>query len=193
VRPEPLAAISAAPEQGDDERLHEVVAANFATLWRFLRRMGVAEQDAEDVGQAVLVVFARKFGSIAIGAERSFLLGTAVRVAADYRKSERRKKELALGDAVLTEARNPGPDAEHEAERRRQRRWLDHLLGHLPTELREVFVLVELEELTMAESAAALGVPAGTVASRLRRARDAFAAEVTAFRARIEEEEMADE
>jgi DNA-directed RNA polymerase specialized sigma24 family protein len=51
---------------------------------------------------------------------------------------------------------------------------------------------VELEELTMAESAAALGVPAGTVASRLRRAREAFAAEVAVFRARLQEE-IADE
>jgi RNA polymerase sigma-70 factor (ECF subfamily) len=191
VRTEPLA-VSPAPSGGDDERLHEAVVANFSTLWRFLRRMGVAEQDAEDVGQAVLVVFARKFGSISVGAERSFLLGTALRLAADYRKSERRKKELPLGEGALVEVRNPGPDAEDDAERRRQRRWLDHLLARLPTELREVFVLVELEDLTMAESAAALGVPAGTVASRLRRAREAFAAEVTAFRARLQEE-MADE
>ncbi len=190
--PSPSPPSPPAPAQGDDERLHEAVAANFSTLWRFLRRMGVAEQDTEDVGQAVLVVFARKFGSVSAGAERSFLLGTALRVAADYRKSERRKRELPLGDAALTEAPNPGPDAEHEAERRHRRRWLDHLLARLPTELREVFVLVELEELTMAESAAALGVPAGTVASRLRRAREAFAAEVTAFQVRLDEE-MADE
>lgn len=193
MRTEPLAAAPAAPTTRDDDRLRDAVTANFATLWRFLRRMGVAEQDAQDAGQAVLIVFARKIGSVATGAERSFLLGTALRVAADYRKSERRKRELAVGELALTEARGPGPDAEQEAEQRRKRRWLDHLLARLPTELREVFVLVELEELTMADTASVLGVPAGTVASRLRRAREAFATEVAAFRERLEQEEIANE
>ena len=194
VRTEPLAAAPAAPATGDDDdRLRDAVTANFAALWRFLRRMGVAEQDAQDAGQAVLIVFARKIGSVAAGAERSFLLGTALRVAADYRKSERRRREVAVGEFALTEVRAPGPDAEHEAEQRRRRRWLDQLLARLPTELCEVFVLVELEELTMAETASVLSVPAGTVASRLRRARETFAVEVAAFRTRLQEEEIANE
>jgi RNA polymerase sigma-70 factor, ECF subfamily len=54
---------------------------------------------------------------------------------------------------------------------------LDAVLATLPPELRQVFVLFELEELTMREIAAALRLPAGTVASRLRRAREMFKAE----------------
>ena len=86
-----------------------------------------------------------------------------------------------------------GPDGEREAEQRRRRRWLDHLLDRLAPELREVFVLVELAEMTMAESAVVLRIPEGTVASRLRRAREAFRAEVTAFRERLQEEEEEEE
>jgi len=57
---------------------------------------------------------------------------------------------------------------------RRARALLDALLASMPLDLRTVFVLYELEELTMAEIARALDLPAGTVASRLRRAREAF-------------------
>ena len=48
------------------------------------------------------------------------------------------------------------------------------MLESLPLDLRTVFVLYELEELTMVEIARALDLPMGTVASRLRRAREAF-------------------
>jgi RNA polymerase sigma-70 factor (ECF subfamily) len=51
-------------------------------------------------------------------------------------------------------------------------------VARLPDDTRPVFVLYELEGLTMDEIAACLEVPAGTVASRLRRAREAFQAAV---------------
>jgi RNA polymerase sigma-70 factor, ECF subfamily len=51
---------------------------------------------------------------------------------------------------------------------------LDRVLDQMETDLRTVFVLYEFEELNMAEIASALGIPQGTVASRLRRARADF-------------------
>ena len=53
------------------------------------------------------------------------------------------------------------------------------LLDRLPEAQREVFILFELEQLSGEEIAAELGIPLGTVRSRLRRARDAFRREVT--------------
>ena len=50
------------------------------------------------------------------------------------------------------------------------------LLDQLSLDLRAVFVLFELEELSTNEIAALLGIPAGTVSSRLHRARDEFQA-----------------
>jgi RNA polymerase sigma-70 factor (ECF subfamily) len=170
------------------DRIRDTIDANFVTLWRFLRRMGVAEQDAEDAGQAVLFVFAQRIGSVAVGAERSFLLGTALRVAADYRKKGRRAREVPVGDDALAAEPHPGPDAEAEVEQRRRREWLDRILDRLAPDHREVFVLAELEDMTMAEIAAVLRIPAGTVASRLRRAREIFEAEASALRSRFEKE-----
>jgi len=51
-------------------------------------------------------------------------------------------------------------------------------LMHMPDELREAFVLFEIEELTAPEAAAALGIPVGTIASRVRRARDFIRAQL---------------
>jgi RNA polymerase sigma-70 factor (ECF subfamily) len=54
----------------------------------------------------------------------------------------------------------------------------------MPLEARSVFVLFELEELTVPEIAAMLDLPIGTVASRLRRGRELFRAAATRMRAR---------
>ena len=54
----------------------------------------------------------------------------------------------------------------------------------MPLDLRTVFVLFELEELTMAEIAELLGLAPGTVASRLRRARQDYGAAVHRLRLR---------
>ena len=59
-------------------------------------------------------------------------------------------------------------------DRARARALLDEILEAMPLELRAVFTLFELEQLTMAQIAPLLGVPQGTVASRLRRAREVF-------------------
>ena len=52
---------------------------------------------------------------------------------------------------------------------------LDAIVAELPDDTRPVFVLHELEGMTMAEIASCLGMAPGTVASRLRRAREVFA------------------
>ena len=54
----------------------------------------------------------------------------------------------------------------------------------MPEEVRAVFVLYELDQQNMAEIAGILGVPPGTVASRLRRGRELFESEMKRIRAR---------
>jgi RNA polymerase sigma-70 factor (ECF subfamily) len=162
--------IALVPAQRAD-RLRSIVAEHYASLWRFLRRLGVPEADAEDAAQKCLYVVAQRIDDIAPGKDRSFLFGVALRVA----KAMRRERRLRPGDDDrLAELPAFGPDAAQELDDRRARAVLDVLLASMPLDLRTVFVLYELEELTMAEIARALDLPAGTVASRLRRAREAF-------------------
>jgi len=167
-----------------EQRFRSAVDASYDVVWRFLRRLGVPEAAAEDAVQQVLLVFAKKLDTVEPLAERSFLLATALRVAADYRKQASRRREVS-DDLALGGEPSLAPDAEAELDRRRARRVLDDILARLPTELCHVFVMCDLEELTMSEAAHALGIPAGTVASRLRKAREMFGELAAAERRRL--------
>jgi len=156
----------------NESRLRQVVSEHFEVLWRFLRRLGIADGDTDDAAQEVVLVLARKLDQVEVGAERSFVLSTAFRVASGFRRAARRRREV--DDGELASFASPGLGPEALAEKRRLRAVLQRVLNELPLELRVVFVLYELEELTMAEIAATLELPPGTVASRLRRAREQF-------------------
>jgi RNA polymerase sigma-70 factor (ECF subfamily) len=122
---------------------------------------------------------------IAGAAERSFLFGTAIRVASDFRRRRRRSPELAE-DAATLQLAHPTPNAESQFAEHELRQWLDRLLDELDPRFRAVFVLAELEELTMSEISELLDIPPGTVASRLRRARELFESKAILLRARLE-------
>jgi RNA polymerase sigma-70 factor (ECF subfamily) len=169
----------------EDARVRAAIVAHYDALWRFLRRMGVAESEAEDSVQQVLLVFALRAWAVSPEAERSFLFSTALRVAADYRRKRHRTAEVAGEDTILAVA-HPVPDAEHQLADHELRRLLDNLLEELSPKFRAVFVLAELEEMTMAEISELLRIPPGTVASRLRRARELFETKAHALRARCE-------
>jgi RNA polymerase sigma-70 factor (ECF subfamily) len=175
----------------DHARVRRVVREQFGPIWRFLRRMGLAADVAEDGAQQVFVVFARRLPEIATPAERSFLFATAVRVAADLRKQANRgsRAREVSDDAELSAAVAPVPGLDTALDERRARRLLDDLLEGLPDELREVLVMCDIEELTMASVADVLELPPGTVASRLRRARQVFSERVAALRARLKDDE----
>jgi RNA polymerase sigma-70 factor (ECF subfamily) len=72
------------------------------------------------------------------------------------------------------EAADQGPTGEELLDLLRARKRLDEILDGMSMEHRAVFVLFELDEMTMAEIATFLEVSPGTVASRLRRARAEF-------------------
>ena len=167
----PGAAMTTAP--ADAARLREVVIAHHGVLWRALRRLGVAAADVDDALQNVFLVAARKLGGVPVEGERAFLYGVAVRVAANARRGERRHTEV-FADAPHAEARADAPAPDELLVQREMRRLLDVALDEMPFELRTIFVLLELEELSTAEVAELIGVPQGTVASRMRRARERF-------------------
>jgi RNA polymerase sigma-70 factor (ECF subfamily) len=154
------------------ERLRVLMVDHHAFVWRTLRRLGVPAADVEDASQQVFLVVHRRLAEIVPESERSFLYQTALRVTADWRRSQRRRNLDAV--SVLPEVPDGTASPEEMVDRQRQRALLDQILDHLPIKLRAVFVLFELEEMTLVEIATMTGMPLGTVASRLRRARQAF-------------------
>jgi len=160
----------------------ELVRAHFAYVWRLCRRLGASESDADDAAQLVFITAARRSADIRAGSERAFLYGVAVNVVARSRAARARRREAAEADLDALEA--DLPSAEELSDQKAARKVLDRLLDAMSLELRAVFVLYEIEELTVAEIAEALAIPPGTAASRLRRAREDFSARLTRFEAR---------
>lgn len=154
-------------------RIRGLVDDHFSFVWRYLHGLGIAESEVDDVAQQVFVIASQKVDAIQPGAERSFLVGTARGVAANVRRAGIRRREVG-GDTALDEVADDAPDAEAHAETRQGLAILDRFLSSLSPDLQEIFILFELEGWTMAAIAEALELPAGTVASRLRRAREEF-------------------
>src|SRR5438093_6065586 len=73
--------------QDTDDRLAAMFEAHFALVWRSLRRLGVHPDAVDDAAQEVFVVASRRLAAIENGKEKAFLLGTALRVAADARRA----------------------------------------------------------------------------------------------------------
>lgn len=154
------------------ERVNQMVRTHFGLVWRYLRRLGLSEADADDGAQQVFLTFARKLDAVAADCERSFLLGVALRVASDARRAHQRRR--LEPERALSTATDPRPDPEQALEQQQVCALLDTFLEQLDEAARAVFVLYEVEGLTMREIAEALELSPGTVASRLKRARARF-------------------
>lgn len=166
-----------------DAFLAELLRQHHTSVWRTLRRVGVGLDRVDDAVQEVFIVASRKLDQIRPGCERAYLLHSAVRIAANYRRAERARREVAADD-VLEEQRDPSPDADQLVYRKRLREVLDEVLDGWPNEIRTVFVLFEIEGLSVPEIAELTETKSGTVASRLRRARELFLAAVKRLKAR---------
>jgi len=173
-RDTPMSPGAATKTEEPRARLARLVEEYFDAVFRAVRRFGAPPSLADDGAQQVFLVVASKLDTIAPTSERAFLFGTAFRVAKELR---RRASDVPRSDdgerAVLSRA-DSSPDLEELLDRKRARIVLDELLAAMPEDLRAAFVLYEIEGLSVPEIAEALGLPQGTAASRLRRARECF-------------------
>jgi len=180
-----LSCAGALATQLDNARVSEMLRAHFRDVWRIVRRFGVPENSADDAAQEVFIIAARRLADIAPGSERAFLFSSAVRVAANARRALGARRECAEDDS-LPEGVDPRPNAEALLDQKRLRQLLDRVLDELSDDLRVCFVLYELEGMSSPEIAELLSIPIGTVASRLRRAREAFELAAGKLKARLQ-------
>jgi len=160
----------------------QLVREHFDFIWRLVRRLGLSAEDADDVAQQVFMTASQRLPEIAPGSERSFLYGVALRATANLKRKAHRRREAP--GVELSELHHLGAAPDDAAELVAARELLNELLETLPPKLRRVFVLAHIEQLELAEIAALERIPQGTVASRLRRARAAFAVQLSAARHR---------
>jgi RNA polymerase sigma-70 factor, ECF subfamily len=159
------------------ERLESMFQAHHAFIWRFLRRQGLSPEASADLTQQTFLIAAERISDIRVGSERAFLFGTAMRLARAHARASRRVTLETDMDQRVSVA----PPAEEQAAKKQTLELADRVLGELSPSLLTVFVLFELEGVPMREIATMLRVPRGTVASRLRRAREAFRAGVARY------------
>lgn len=135
------------------------------SLARWLAR---SPADAEDIVQDAMLRAFRAFDSVRREAVRPWLMAIVRNCFHDH--AARTRRYAPAGDELERrpdEAATPEADAARASERRR----LEGLLARLPDDFRVVLVLREVEDLSYREIAEAIGVPVGTVMSRLARAR----------------------
>lgn len=151
--------------------------AYFEAVWRNLRRLGIAHAMLEDAVQDVFLVVHRRWDDFRHQSTvRTWVIGICLLVARDYRRKRLRaaqNQELENDDAVSLETPVAG------VERVEATRILMTFLDGLDEHCRTVFVLVELEELSMTEAADAIGIPVSTAYKRLANARRQFERAVT--------------
>jgi RNA polymerase sigma-70 factor (ECF subfamily) len=167
--------------------LVSIYAEHFKGVWRNLRRLGVSKAQLDDAVQDVfLVVHRRRTEFASRSSLKTWIFGIVLHVAKDYRRAARRHaaREARYASEFVEPYDADGPA--QEVERREASTLLHSVLDRMRYEHRAVFVLVELEELTLHEAAAACSVSLATCQRRLRRARIAFNAALVRLGARHE-------
>jgi RNA polymerase sigma-70 factor (ECF subfamily) len=155
--------------------LRTLFEKHYASIWRLLRRLGVPTAQLDDATQEVFWVAARRLSDIEPGRESPFLYGVALRIAAgELRRLKTAMPLVEIGDAPAMVDERPSPEEQLVA--RQGRQLLDDVLSRMPSDLRTVFVLYELEGIEVRQIAALETIPVGTASSRLRRAREEFSA-----------------
>ncbi len=155
---------------------------HFDSVWRLLRRLGVPEHKLDDSVQDVFMTVHRRAREFRGESQlRTWVLGIAVRVAANVRRSARREvqRETALPEELISPVQPP----DEAAARRQAVHTLHRLLSRLDEAHRELFVLVDLEQLSVPVAADLLGLNASTCYKRLDVARARFNAELEHERA----------
>ena len=178
-------AASAPLTSSDFERIYE---QSFALIWRAARRLGIDPGDTDDVVQEVFVVAHRKLPEFEGRAQvKTWLFQILVRVVHRYFRTQKRKPGHRpsatvedLGALTDTQSRSPV----EAVERAEAVRILDELLGQMDEDKREVFVLAEVELMSVVEIADVLGTNLNTVYSRLRAARQEFQRALSRFQMR---------
>lgn len=160
-------------------------------VWRTLYRMGVEERDLPDKCQDVLVIVHRKYASYDPQREfRGWVYGICTKVSAAYHRSAMRRHERLAGQPLgfwgsgVDDPKSPS-DPERDAIRGQARRQLGVLLDQIEPGKRAVFVMFEVAGMETTEISKDLGIPVGTVHSRLHEARKQFAKALERHQRRI--------
>lgn len=182
--------IETSPASGDDARLIEkalhgnlsafntLVLAYQDSLYRWALSLVSDEAIADDITQVTFIAAYEKLTSFRGGSFRSWLFTIARNRAIDELRRLKRRPTLSLDTPSDEDERelhavipDRAPLPEEALLAAEQAEYIQSLLRRLPVEFQQVLRLVDIEELDYQETADILGLPLGTIKSRLARAR----------------------
>lgn len=160
---------------GDRQAFTQLVRSHQNRMFGFLLRMLGTRDEAMDLTQDAFLKAWNALPGWRPEARFSTWLFQIARNAALDLLRRRQRIEFVPFDtgSADAEARDPAPPPEEQLAGRQRIGLLERALGALPVDQREILLLRELEDMSYAEIAAALGINEGTVKSRLARARAA--------------------
>ena len=178
-RPLPETELVARAKAGDATAYEELVRAHQAIAFRTAYLVTGAEADAQEAAQDAFVKAFRALGRFRDGAPfRPWLLSIVANEARNRRRSAGRWHALALRASADAAPGDAAPSPEAALVSSERRRELLEALGRLGEDHRLVLECRYFLDLSEEETAAAVGVPRGTVKSRLARALERLRAEL---------------
>ena len=152
---------------------HAIYKQHLDFVWSTARHLGAGSDIIDDVVQDVFIVVHSKLATLQRPESlRSWLYGIVRRTVSDYRRSRRTRD--AAGASLSAEPKSSRPSPLDMAERSAELELLESILAKLDEPKREVFVMVEILEMTVPEVVQSLDIGLNTAYSRLRLARQDF-------------------
>jgi RNA polymerase sigma-70 factor (ECF subfamily) len=189
----PAILLNGYPDSGPSDlpvpTLQAIYTQFFDFVWSSARHLGVGGDAIDDVVQDVFIVIHSKLATLQRPeALRSWIYGIVRRTVSDYRRARRTRDAagVRLG-AELKSSQPSQPSPLDMAERNAELELLESVLAELDEPKREIFVMVEVLEMTVPEVVQALEIPLNTAYSRLRMARQSFEEALARHEARDEE------
>lgn len=165
---------------GDHRAARELLDRYFPLLYRFFRNK--VDGDIDDLVQATFLACTRTRTEVHTSFRAWLLTIARHELYAHLRKQQRRRTDQEL-DAEIHSVVDTGTSPSVAAARAQRNRLLLAALRHLPLELQVILELHYWEDLSTSEMADVVGIPQGTVKSRLRRAREQLEAQISAHEA----------
>jgi RNA polymerase sigma-70 factor (ECF subfamily) len=185
VRKPPAFPLDHGPRDGAAVDFASVYRQHLAFVFRSVRRLGVPPAAVDDAVQDVFVVVHRRLGDFAGQSSlRTWLFGIVLRVVRDHRRAAGRRGGPHAPIDGLRDLQAATPSPLDAAERSEANQLLHQFLDGLDDEKRAVFVMIEIEQMTVPEAAETLEANVDTIYSRLRAARQRFEQAVKRHRAR---------
>ncbi len=159
----------------DEALFKQLVQVHHQRLYRFVVKHIGWSTDAEDITQQAFVEAAQSFSTFKGQSELStWLYGIAMNLVRNYLSRSPHRRYAFEGEEVLAETSCLRPTPFDQLAQSETVRALEQALSELAPEMRDVLLLVGLDELSYEEAAVLLSIPIGTVRSRVSRARSAL-------------------